>query len=127
VTEAGALVSARAVPPDDITPAEFFTAWVPHAVASDPARQQRLGATAHDLEFTLDGDGGGVFGVHIAERAVRGSVGAVERPDLRVRLDVATWRALNRGDMSAPEAFLKRRVHLSGSLVLAVKLHVILG
>ena len=120
-------MSDRAVPPDDITPAEFFTSWVPSAVASDPSRQQRLGPTPHDLEFTLEGEGGGVFGVHIADGAVRGSVGAIEDADLRVRLDVATWRALNRGEMSAPEAFLKRRVHLKGSLILAVKLHVILG
>lgn len=117
----------RLRPPDDIDPAEFFTRWVPDAVARDPSRSGRLGHTAHDLEFALEGEGGGVFGVHIADGAVRGSVGALEHADLRVRLDVATWRALNRGDLSAPEAFLKRRVHLKGSLVLAVKLHVILG
>jgi putative sterol carrier protein len=120
-------VSTRAVPPHDISPAEFFTCWVPEAVASDPARRERLGASPHDLEFTLEGEGGGVFGVHIADHAVRGSVGALEHADLRVRLDVATWRALNRGELSAPEAFLRRRVHLKGSLILAVKLHVILG
>ena len=120
-------MSDRFIPPDDITPAEFFTSWVPLAVARDPSRSARLGAAPHALEFTLEGEGGGVFGVHIADGAVRGSVGALEHADLRVRLDVETWRALNRGDMSAPEAFLKRRVHLKGSLILAVKLHVILG
>jgi putative sterol carrier protein len=120
-------VADRFVPPDDIAPAEFFTRWVPDAVARDPSRSGRLGHGAHELEFTLEGEGGGVFGVHSADGAGRGSVGALEHADLRVRLDVSTWRALNRGDMSAPEAFLKRRVHLKGSLVLAVKLHVILG
>lgn len=120
-------MSERLVPPDDITPAEFFTRWVPDAVARDPVRSARLGAAPHVLEFTLEGEGGGVFGVQIADGAVRGSVGALERADLRVRLDVATWRALNRGELSAPEAFLRRRVHLKGSLILAVKLHVILG
>ena len=120
-------MSDRARPPDDITPAAFFTSWVPDAVARDPARGARLGATPHALEFTLEGEGGGVFGVHIADGAVRGSVGALEQADLRVRLDVETWRALNRGELSAPEAFLRRRVHLKGSLILAVKLHVILG
>ena len=117
----------RFVPPADISAADFFTAWVPDAVARDPARSGRLGHAAHDLEFTLEGEGGGVFGVHIEAGAVRGSVGPIEHADLRIRLDVATWRALNRGDLSAPEAFLKRKVHLHGSLVLAVKLHVILG
>jgi putative sterol carrier protein len=120
-------VSERAVPPNEITAEDFFTRWVPDAVAQDPRRRERLGATPHDLEFTLEGEGGGVFGVHIADGAVRGSVGALEHADLRVRLDVETWRALNRGEMSAPEAFLRRRVHLHGSLILAVKLHLILG
>ena len=120
-------MSDRFVPPDDIAPAEFFTHWVPLAVERDPSRRDRLGHTPHDLEFTLEGEGGGVFGVHIADGGVRGSVGPVPDADLRIRLDVATWRALNRGDLSAPEAFLRRKVHLKGSLVLAVKLHVILG
>jgi hypothetical protein len=31
------------MPPDDISPEEFFTRWVPQAVASDPARRERLG------------------------------------------------------------------------------------
>jgi putative sterol carrier protein len=120
-------VSERLVPPDDIAPAEFFTRWVPEAVASDPKRRERLGHGAHVLEFTLEGEGGGVFAVRIADGVVSGSVGTPEHADLKIRLDVPTWRALNRGEMSAPEAFLRRRVHLKGSLVLAVKLHVILG
>jgi hypothetical protein len=42
--------------------------------------------------------------------AVHGSVGPLADAQLRVRTDVATWRELNRGEMSAPEAFLRRRV-----------------
>jgi putative sterol carrier protein len=56
-----------------------------------------------------------------------GSAGPLEEAQLCVRTDVATWRQLNRGAMSAPEAFLRRRVHLHGKLLLAVKLHLILG
>jgi len=40
---------------------------------------------------------------------------------------VQTWRALNRGEISAPEALLRRRLKISGNLVLALKLHLILG
>ncbi|HTY19454.1 MAG TPA: SCP2 sterol-binding domain-containing protein [Myxococcota bacterium] len=117
----------RAVPPDDITPGAFFTRWVPEAVASDPARRARLGSDPVTLEFELEGEGGGVYALRIADGAVSGTEGPAEQPNLRVRLDVGTWRALNRGEMSAPEAFLRRRVHLSGNLLLAVKLHLILG
>ena len=46
---------------------------------------------------------------------------------LCLRLDLETWKCLNAGELSAPEAFLRRRVHLEGNLALAVKLHLILG
>jgi hypothetical protein len=120
-------VSERAVPPDDISPEAFFTRWVPAAIAGDPARRARLGAAPIDIEFTLEGEGGGVYGVRIRDGAVQGSVGPIDEALLRVRTDVATWRELNRGSLSAPEAFLRRRVKLEGKLFLAVKLHVILG
>jgi putative sterol carrier protein len=120
-------VTERAMPPDDITPEEFFLRWVPAAVAADPERRERLGGKPITIEFELEGESGGCFGVRIADGMVSGSVGPVADADLRVRTDEATWRALNRGDLSAPEAFLRRRVHLKGNLLLAVKLHFILG
>jgi putative sterol carrier protein len=117
----------RAVPPDDITPEEFFTRWVPAAVVGDPERRRRLGEGDALLQFELDGDGGGCFALRIAAGEVTGASGPVERPDLRIELDVETWRALNRGELSAALAFLQRRVRLHGNLFLAVKLHLILG
>ena len=120
-------MSHRAIPPDDISPEEFFTHWAPGAIAADPARSARLGAASIDIEFTLEGEGGGVFAVRIRDGVMLGSVGTIEQAHLRVRTDVATWRELNRGSLSAPEAFLRRRVKLEGKLFLAVKLHVILG
>ena len=42
-------------------------------------------------------------------------------------MDLETWRALNRGEIAAPEALLRRRLQISGKLLLALKLHVILG
>jgi putative sterol carrier protein len=117
----------RAVPPDDIPPAEFFTRWVPDAVASDGERRRRLGSTRARILFDLKGEGGGAFTLRIDDGKVEGSPGAAPDPDLRVELDVPTWRALNRGDLSAPEALLRRRVQIHGSFLLALKLHLILG
>jgi putative sterol carrier protein len=119
----------RAIPPDDISPEEFFTRWLPETVAADEHRRQRLGHTAAALVFELTGNphGGGTYTVHIEEGGVRGIVGAAESPDLRIEVDVETWRQLNRGEISAPEAALRRRVKLHGNLMLAVKLHLILG
>jgi len=120
-------VTERATPPEDITPEAFFSRWVPEAVASDPQRRARLGDKPLHLEFELEGDGGGFFCVRIEDGVVDGTAGRLETADLRVRLDMATWRALNRGELSGPEAFLRRRVHMRGNLLLAVKLHLILG
>ncbi|MEN8183485.1 MAG: SCP2 sterol-binding domain-containing protein [Myxococcota bacterium] len=117
----------RARPPDDITPAEFFTRWVPAQVAGDAERRARLGGTHASIEFVLSGDPGGIFTLVVRDGEVRGFEGGDEAGDLRVRLDVETWRQLNSGSLSAPEAALRRKVRLQGNLLLAIKLHLILG
>ena len=117
----------RAVPPPDIAPAEFFERWLPWVVSHDETRRAQLRDTRATIAFELEGEGGGVYSVRIADGAVQGAAGEPSHADLRVRVDVASWRALNAGTLSAPRAFLQRRVHLSGNLVLAVKLHLIIG
>ncbi len=117
----------RARPPEDISPADFFTRWIPDAVASDAHRRHRLGGTAATIVFELTGEPGGVFSLRIDAGIVHGSPGSDGEADLRVMVDVETWRALNRGTLSAPQALLKRRVHIHGDFILALKLHLILG
>ena len=117
----------RAVPPADIAPEEFFTRWLPEVVASDAERRGQLGDAAASIVFELEGEGGGVFNVRIEAGEVRGARGEPLRSDLRVRVALEDWRALNAGTLSAPRAFLQRKVHLSGNLILAVKLHLIIG
>jgi putative sterol carrier protein len=79
------------------------------------------------LLFDLSGEPGGPFTVRVADGVLIGSEGRTAEPDLEIKVDVETWRALNSGEMSAPEALLRRRLHLSGKLLLALKLHLILG
>jgi putative sterol carrier protein len=117
----------RPVPPPDIAPEHFFTRWVPEVVGADPERRARLGATEAVLEFLLEGEGGGSFHLLVCEGLVEGRCGRPERADLRVRLDVVTWRQLNSGELSAPEAFLRRLLRLEGNLRLAIQLHLIIG
>jgi putative sterol carrier protein len=120
-------VEQRARPPEDILPAYFFTCWVPEAVAADESRRSRLGDTEATVVFRLEGESGGEFTVEIAGGEVRGHEGGVPEPDLAVELDVATWRDLNAGRISAPEALLKRRMRFHGNFLLGLKLHFILG
>jgi putative sterol carrier protein len=120
-------MSDHARPPEDISPHAFFTRWIPDSVAEDPSRRDRLGDTEAIITFVLAGVGGGTFTVIVTRGVVRGEEGRPFDPDLEVRVDLETWRSLNRGDLSAPEALLRRRVRLRGDLLLAIKLHLILG
>jgi len=120
-------VSDRLQPPADIEPEEFFLRWVPRSVRADEVRRRRLGDTRARLVFDLTGPGGGTFTLFLEGGQVEGRPGDHPEADLRIQLDVATWRELNGGSLSAPEAFLARRVRLQGNLMLAVKLHLILG
>jgi putative sterol carrier protein len=120
-------MTERVAPPEDISPREFFTRWISDSVANDAARRARLGDTEAILTFVLEGEQGGTWTVFVNAGVVRGEEGRPHDPDLEVRVDVDTWRALNRGAISAPEALLRRRVRLSGDLLLAIKLHLILG
>lgn len=120
-------MAERAVPPPGISPRDFFTRWIIDSVTGDPERAQRLTETDATLLFELVGDEGGLYTVVIEAGSVRGLVGGDGDVDLHVRIDVETWRLLNSGGLSAPLAFLQRRVQLRGNLALAVKLHLILG
>jgi putative sterol carrier protein len=117
----------RARPPEDISPLEFFTRWIPSMVEADHERRSRLGDTCASLVFVLDGYEGGEFTLRVEAGRVAGHSGRADPPDLEVRVDLETWRSLNRGELSAPEALLRRRLRLSGDLLLALKLHIILG
>ena len=123
-------VMRRSRPPEDISPHEFFTRWVPEAVRGDPARRDRLADTRATIEFRIEsasGDRVEVFGIEIADGVVSGTAGELPDPSLRVRTDLETWRALNRGDLAAPQALLSRRIQLEGDFVLGLKLQLILG
>jgi len=120
-------MSDRARPPEDISPHEFFTRWIVDSVAEDATRRERLGDTEAVITFVLAGPDGGTFSIFVTHGVVRGEPGRPFDPDLEVSVDLETWRALNRGELSAPEALLRRRIRLKGDLLLAIKLHLILG
>lgn len=117
----------RARPPADISPAEFFTRWVPEAVAGDESRRRKLGSTRAVIVFDLQGHDGGLFAVEIEDGILEAREGDRAEADLRVSLDVETWRALNDGSLSAPEALLRRRLKFEGDALLGLKLHLMLG
>jgi putative sterol carrier protein len=96
-------------------------------VRGDPARRAKLGGTDATIVFDLQGEGGGTFRLRVEAGSVSGRPGDDAAADLRVRVDVRTWRMLNSGDISAPEALLRRKLKLEGDFLLGLKLHLILG
>ncbi len=118
---------ARARPPADILPSDFFVRWLAEVVAQDAERREKLADTRATVVFNLSGPEGGVYTVRIEDGRVEGREGAADDPDLDVHLDVATWRRLNSGETSAPEAVLKKEIRFEGSFLLGLKLHLILG
>jgi putative sterol carrier protein len=120
-------MAERPVPPREIAPLEYFSDWLPAVVAADPLRQVRLGASIATLQFDLLGEEGGSYLLHVDAGRVSGGPGPGEGVDLRLELDVTTWRALNDGTLSAPQAFLRRRLRVQGNFALALKLQVIIG
>jgi putative sterol carrier protein len=120
-------VTARAFPPRDILPREFFETWVPQAVRADPERQQRIADLVAKIQFELAGPDGGEFHLCVDRGQVHGGAGPIEAPDLVLRLGVDTWRRLNAGEIAAPTALLTGQLRFHGSLYLALRLHFILG
>lgn len=113
--------------PHDISPVDFFTRWIPDSVAGDHDRRAKLGETRARIVFELEGPDGGPFTLDIESGVVAGREGDHGDAHLRVRVDMVTWRKLNAGELTAPEALLKRRLKLSGDFLLGLKLHLILS
>ncbi len=120
-------MTARATPPRDIEPREFFELWVPQAVHADPERRARIAELEARVQFELAGADGGDFHLCVERGEVRGGAGRLDPVDLVLRLSVETWRRLNAGEISAPHALLTGQLRFHGSLYLALRLHFLLG
>ncbi len=120
-------MSARAVPPEDITPEEFFTSWAPRAVNEDPERRKKLDGLDAKIQFDLAGEGGGSYQLRIIDGAISGASGHIEDADVTLQTDLTTWRKLNAGTIKAPVAVMQQKLKFKGSMFLALKIHFIIG
>jgi putative sterol carrier protein len=120
-------VSERARPPADIAPSDFFRTWAPEAVRADPDRRKKLDSLRARIQFDLAGEGGGLYWLVLAEGDVQGGEGKLDAPDLVLATDLATWRALNAGELKAPTAVMKGKLRFHGSMYLALRIHFIIG
>ncbi|HWE29150.1 MAG TPA: SCP2 sterol-binding domain-containing protein [Polyangia bacterium] len=98
-------------PPRDITPARFFTDWLPREFGSEFGAGKRA-ASDITVAVDLEGDSGGrwVLDVRGGNLSVRGEGGAGPAPMVQLWQSVQDWRALAVGedganvDLAPPQA-----------------------
>jgi hypothetical protein len=72
--------------------------------------------------FTMEGDGGGQWGVSIAGGKATSQDGAPEPHDVEIKTKPENWIDLSTGDLNPMWAITTRKVHLGGNMALALKL-----
>jgi hypothetical protein len=72
--------------------------------------------------FTMEGDGGGQWGVSIADGKATSQDGAPEPHDVEIKTKPESWIDLSNGDLNPMWAITTRKVHLGGNMALALKL-----
>ncbi len=74
------------------------------------------------VQFELSGEGGGEWGVTIADGMVQVRPGRIESPALTVRVSAADWLAIVNRKMNPMAAFMQGRLKVVGPQSLALKL-----
>lgn len=72
--------------------------------------------------FTMEGQGGGQWSVHIGDGKAEAQDGAVESFDMELRTRPELWIDLSNNDLNPMWAITTRKVHLGGNAGLAMKL-----
>jgi hypothetical protein len=96
-------------PPRDLSPAQFFEAWLPEqfasALATARAEAHLSALTPPDLTatVTLQGDGGGAWTLAVQNGVLTVNPGAVPAAEIALLQSVIDWRALVLGEEGAPQ------------------------
>lgn len=72
--------------------------------------------------FTMEGEGGGQWGVSIAEGHATSQDGEPAAHDVEIKTKPESWIDLSTGDLNPMWAITTRKVHLGGNMGLAMKL-----
>lgn len=72
--------------------------------------------------FTMEGEGGGQWGVSIADGHATSQDGEPAAHDVEIKTKPESWIDLSTGDLNAMWAITTRKVHLGGNMALAMKL-----
>lgn len=112
----------------DITPSIYFAEIVPQrfaaAVASAP--EEVLTQPELTVNYTIDGEQGGAYGLKVAGTALTFVNGGIEGADLQLALSYENWRAAAENDAIEPfiDYFLRRKIGVVKNLRGTVKLEL---
>jgi putative sterol carrier protein len=91
--------------------------YMPLIFRSDKAEDMKV-----TYVFTMEGNGGGQWSIHIEDGRAESEDGAPEAHDSELRTKPETWIDLSNGDINPAFAIMTRKVHLGGNPALAMKL-----
>ena len=77
--------------------------------------------------FTMEGEGGGQWGMRIGDGRADTAEGPADPHDCEIKTKPALWMDLASGDLSPPIAIMTRKVKLGGNVGLAMKLSGLFG
>jgi putative sterol carrier protein len=99
-------------------------AFAQMAGSFDPARAAGLNAT---IQMELTGDGGGVWGIKIADGTLDVVDGGVDSPTTTLTMSADDFVGLVNGQVNAMAAFMQGKIKLQGDMGLAMKFQSIFG
>jgi putative sterol carrier protein len=103
------------------TPAEVF-ATLPSKI--DHSKTQGIRG---DFQFELEGKNGGVWVARIVDGGCSVTAGAVEKPNVTIKMVDKDFMALATGQLQAMAAFISGKIRVYGDYNLATKLQALFG
>lgn len=105
------------------TPQQLF-AELDRRLQANPDRTEGLTAT---YQFNLEGEGGGVWHLRIADGRAEIFEGAADAADMTSTLSVEDYVAMATGEVSGRELFFSGRMRVEGNPMLGVRLGQIMS
>lgn len=74
------------------------------------------------IQFSLSGDNGGEFWLHINDGEVKTNEGKHDNPSMTLKADADDWVKVSKGEINAMQAFMSGKIKIQGDMGLAMKM-----
>ena len=79
------------------------------------------------VQFDLSGEGGGQWGIGIADGAVTVEKGTTPSPNVTLTTSASDYLAIVNGELNPMNAFMQGKIKIKGDMALMLKLQGLLG